>query len=428
MSQPISPEIARALTPRLPAEYCPHTPYVQQAAFLLFSGMEALYGGAAGGGKSDAMLMAALQYVDIPGYRALLLRRTYKDLALPGALMDRAAEWLGPTNARWIDAEKTWRFPSGATITFGFLETEKDKYRYQGAELQFIGFDELAQFLESQYLYLFSRLRKLAGFPIPVRMRAASNPPDTEEGEWVTHRFIDYPEDRIFIPSKASDNPHIDFKEYEKALGKLDVVTRRRLLDGDWHAKREGEFFKRQWFDEHIIYAVPFTVTKAVRVWDFGATQGAGDPTVGTKAVKGKEKPIAVVDVKREKLSPKNVERLVRHTALADGIGVKILIEQEPGASGKAIIEHYQKVVLPEFIVEAVRPDRNKALRAQISAAYAESGNLWILKAPWNEDYIDEHARFTEDEKAHRHDDQVDTTAYAVMELTGSKKTEWVLL
>ena len=93
--------------------------------------------------------MAALQYIDVPGYRALLFRRTFADLNLPGALMDRARDWLGGTPARWNAHDHVWTFPSGASLTFGYLETERDKYRYQSSELQYIGFDELTQFGES---------------------------------------------------------------------------------------------------------------------------------------------------------------------------------------------------------------------------------------------------------------------------------------
>ena len=91
-------------------------------------------------------------------------------------LMDRARDWLGGTQARWNAHDHVWTFPSGASLTFGYLETERDKYRYQSSELQYIGFDELTQFGESQYLYLFSRLRRLAGCKVPLRMRSASNP------------------------------------------------------------------------------------------------------------------------------------------------------------------------------------------------------------------------------------------------------------
>lgn len=141
-------------------------------------GQEGLLGGSAGPGKSSGLLMAALQYVQYPSYSALLLRRSFKDLSLPGALMDRAFDWLSDTDAKWDDLTKSWSFPSGATLTFGYLEAERDKFRYQGSNYQFVGFDELSQFLESQYLYLFSRLRRLEGSPIPIRMRGASNPGD----------------------------------------------------------------------------------------------------------------------------------------------------------------------------------------------------------------------------------------------------------
>ncbi len=123
--------------------WIPHEPTPKQAEFLLLPDREAFYGGAAGGGKSDALLMAALQYVEVPNYAAILFRRTFADLALPGALMDRSQEWLSGTEARWNERDKTWTFPSGATISFGYLEHENHKYRYQSAEFQFIGFDEL---------------------------------------------------------------------------------------------------------------------------------------------------------------------------------------------------------------------------------------------------------------------------------------------
>src|SRR5579872_5956543 len=95
----------------------------KQAAFLLLPNQEAFFGGAAGPGKSDALLASALQYVDVPGYSALILRRTYGDLALPGAIMSRAREWLYG-KAHWHDKTYTFSFPSGATLTFGYCEAE----------------------------------------------------------------------------------------------------------------------------------------------------------------------------------------------------------------------------------------------------------------------------------------------------------------
>ncbi len=132
------PVITRYLKTVRLNRYIPHEPTEKQALFLLHDHIpEILYGGSAGGGKSDALLMAALQYVDEPGYAALLLRRTYADLSLPGAIMSRSFEWLSGTDAVWHDKEKTWIFPSGATLSFGYLDGPRDHYRYQGSEFQF---------------------------------------------------------------------------------------------------------------------------------------------------------------------------------------------------------------------------------------------------------------------------------------------------
>ena len=182
--------------------------------------------------------MAALQYVDVPGYAAILFRRTFQDLALPGALLERSRVWL-TGKARWNEQVKTWTFPSGAKLAFGYLDTPADKYRYQSSEFQFIGFDELTQFGEAEYLYLFSRLRRLSGSQVPLRIRAASNPGGIGH-DWVRKRFLLDPEDRQFVPAKLDDNPYLDREQYRQSLGVLDETTRRQLLDGDWDANDDG--------------------------------------------------------------------------------------------------------------------------------------------------------------------------------------------
>lgn len=219
--------------------YCPHEPTRQQRLFLALESFEAMYGGAAGGGKSDALLMAALQYVDVPGYSAIIFRRTHEDLSLPGALMDRADDWLRPHMSgakplRWDGQHKQWHFPSGAVLSFGYLSNDADRFRYKSAEFQYVGFDELTQFSEIQYLYLASRLRRLKTSNVPTRLRGATNPGDVGHA-WVKARFVEPGDpERPFVRAYGKDNPHIDLVDYERNLSILDEATRKQLRDGVW--------------------------------------------------------------------------------------------------------------------------------------------------------------------------------------------------
>lgn len=236
---------AAELDRRRGSSFVPHRPTPKQAEFLDLECVEAMYGGAAGGGKSDALLMAffgnskdPMAYVKQPKYSGLILRRTYADLSLPGAIMSRAQEWLQGSEAKWHDKDKTWTFPSGATLTFGYLEHENDKFRYQGAELQYVAFDELTQFTESQYTYLFSRLRRPTGSAVPIRMRSATNPGGIGH-VWVHKRFVASSGQPAlsgvrFVQAKLDDNPHVDRQSYKESLARLDEITRKQLEDGSW--------------------------------------------------------------------------------------------------------------------------------------------------------------------------------------------------
>lgn len=164
MSEAEKIRLTRALTPRLNKYTQIGLKNKRQIVFLLLLDvMEVLFGGAAGGGKSVGLLAAAAQFVDVPGYAALLLRRRYRDLALPGALMAISKQWWLSTDAKWSEQAGKWTFPSGAEIQFGYMEHEGDEQQYQSAAFQFIGFDELTQFSENQYTYLFSH-------PAPARL------------------------------------------------------------------------------------------------------------------------------------------------------------------------------------------------------------------------------------------------------------------
>lgn len=410
-------EAKRITTPRL-NKYIPIIPTERQTLLLLLNHIpEIFYGGAAGGAKSFGLLAAALQYVDLPNYNALLLRRNFRDLSKPEALMDIAKQWLFNTDAHWNERDKQWSFPSGATLSFGYLESETDKYQYQGASYAFIGVDELTQFTETQYTYLFSRLRRKAGNTIPIRMRSAANPGGVGH-EWVKMRFVTskHPK-RLFIPSKLDDNPHLDRDEYRAtSLANLDMVTRARLEHGDWDIDESGGVFKRDWF---IVADAPpheNEIVKAVRVWDLAGSEPSNsypnpDYTVGLKAYLLKSGKIFIADIIRLRANAGEVERVVAKTALADGRHVQIILEQEGGSAGKAVIEHYQLRVLQGYTVYAEKPTGAKLDRARPVSAFAEAGHITLLRAVWIDAFLQEVAAFTGDGKLH--DDQVDTLANA---------------
>ena len=236
--------------------YIPQVPTPPQHAFLWLDCIEAMFGGSAGPGKSSALLMGALMYVDVPGYAALLLRKTYNELMLEGALLDRAHKWLAHTDCSWNGETRRFTFPSGATLTFGFLANMQDRARYQSSEFAYIGFDELTAFEESDYRFMFSRLRKSEGVNTPLRMRSATNP-GGKGHKWVYDRFVkpwmdgNSDPNRVFIPAKLSDNPHIDQASYREALRMLDPELAAQLLEGDWDAREPGNWMMRdpRWID-----------------------------------------------------------------------------------------------------------------------------------------------------------------------------------
>lgn len=401
--------------------FCPHVPTIKQARYLLDFGLESLYGGAAGGGKSDGLLMSALQFVHVPRYAALILRRTFRDLDQPGALMDRAREWFDPTEAKWSEQRHAWRFPSGAIIQFGYLEHEKQKFRYQSSEFQFIGFDELTQFSESQYRYLFTRLRRPDSGPgasalgsVPLRMRGASNP-GGEGHEWVKRRFIDSKErSRQFHPATLKDNPHLDQAAYRASLAQLDPVTRAQMERGDWDVRAVGNMFRREWFVSQLLDTSQPGAT--VRYWDLASTEynpnaPSRDPdwTAGARLTRLSNGNCVIDDVVRFRKNPADTERAIQLTAEMDGPDVPIWIEQEPGSSGKITVSHYSRNVLPTFEVHGRAPTRDKISMARPWSARASRGEVAIVRGDWMSAFFDEIEAFP----SGGHDDMVDAVSGA---------------
>lgn len=307
---------------------------------------QGLYGGAAGGGKSDALLMAAAQFVDRPEYAGLIFRRTFTDLALPGAIMDRAqAWWRFAPGVHWDGQNKTFRFSSGAKISFAYLQHPGDEIRYQGAEFQYVGWDELTQFPDRRpYRYLLSRIRRPASSDLPLRSLSASNPGGAGHA-WVAEDFnveLDgqgFP----FYPARIVDNPHIDRDAYVAGLMHLHPTTRAQLLAGDWRAREPGDYFRREWFGPLLDPETdlwPSRDCRRVRWWDLAASEQEGAAhTAGVKMARHRSGVRAIEHCASFKATPGKRDSRIVDIAKSDGPTVTVGLEVEPGSGGIAQVE-----------------------------------------------------------------------------------------
>lgn len=256
---------------------------------------EALYGGAAGGGKSDALVIEALRQVHIPHYKALILRKTFPQLA---ELIDKSLNYypMAFPGARYNSSSHTWTFPSGAKIIFGSMQYTKDRLKYQGQAYDFVAFDELTHFSWEEYSYLFSRCRP-NGPGTRCYIRSTANPGGVGHG-WVKERFItagkpmvpvwedirwrdptgkEYCEkrSRIFVPSSVFDNPALlrNDPDYITRLASMPEAERKALLYGDWDTFSGQVFTEWRNDPEHYLDRVgthvisPFKVPDAWSIW-----------------------------------------------------------------------------------------------------------------------------------------------------------------
>lgn len=423
---------------------------------------EALFGGAAGGGKSDAGLMAALQHIAEPGYSAGIFRRTKIDLLMPDAILARAHGWFQAAReageCRWDDDSNTYFFrtkpgKAEASIHFGYFQHEKDKLRYQGSRFHFVFIDELGQWSENHYRYLFSRIRrsKSEAQTIPLRMRASANPGGPGHS-WVKARFVEHarhitagsdvredlkarslkrlplpsprvyqspaseeareaadamgvePEGAYFVPAFADDNPGLDAAAYRGQLARLDPVTRQWLEHGNWDAQAGGKYFNAECFD--YVDAPPEGVLW-IRSWDFAATDESevkargGDPdfSAGAKCgfwfpmIEGKrinQPRFVVADMRHGRWGPGETQREVVGCAKADGRRVPVLIEQEGGASGKQAIHSWQTQSLVGFRVHGMRKTGPKSEYWGSLSRFAATQPILLVRGTWVKGFTDE--------------------------------------
>lgn len=424
----------------------------------------AFYGGAAGGGKTWAILVDALRGVDLDSYNAVIFRRTFPEITNVGGMWDKSTEIYSQVpGATFKVGDLEWSFKSGARIRFSHLQHETSKFGYQGAQIVGLYFDELTHFSRSQFFYMISRNRLGRGGDDPTKpliepyVRATMNPvpPEDEVGGWI-HEFVGWyidpetglaiperggvvrwfvhesntlywgstpqelidrfpesiPKSFTFIPASLSDNQRLlDIDPgYLGRLKALDAVEQERLLHGNWLARESaGRLFNRAWFE--LVDAVPAEGV-TVRFWDFAATErkfskGSPDFTATVKMRRVGDT-FYILDSQEFQLEPAATNRMVINTAGQDGKDVHIRWEMEGGASGKRDT-HSLVSLLRGYDARGVRPQGDKILRAKAVASQALAGNVKLLRGSWNNDLLNHLHRQPDS----AHDDLMDATSGA---------------
>lgn len=425
-----------------------------QTEFLECNADIVIYGGAAGSGKTFAVLMEPLYHIHVPHFRAVVFRRNSTMVRNPGGLWDTSMQIYPNPRISGVPKETTleWDFPGQSTIKFAHLQYESDVLSWQGAQIPLIIFDELTHFSRAQFFYMLSRNRSMCG--VRPYIRATTNP---DADSWV-RKFIDWwidddsglaipdrsgkiryfiqindeiiwgdkkkdltekypgclPKSFTFISASIYDNKKLLDADpgYLANLHALPRVERERLLNGNWNIKPAGGlYFQKGYFE--IVDVVPSN-RNAIRYWDRAATKktDTNDPdfTVGIKVEKDINNILYISDMVRIQESPLGVQNIIKNTAIRDGVSVRIGIEEDPGQAGVVEAEHLTRQ-LQGFNVKRNRVTKDKVTRALPVSAQAEAGNVKVVRAKWNDDFFRELENFPEG----AHDDIVDALSGAFM-------------
>lgn len=429
-----------------------------QEAFLATAADIAIYGGAAGGGKSFGLLLEPLRHVGNPQFGAVIFRRQAVEVRKQGGLWDESSGLYSHIpGAKPREQMLDWQFPQGSRISFSHLERENDKYSWKGAQIPLIGFDELTAFSKTQFFYMLSRNRSTCG--VRPYIRATTNPDadswvaefiswwiDQATGYAIPERsgvlrwFIRRGEDFIWADSKQDlldANPDAEPNEVKSVtfilsilednkilmekdptyLGNLKaqtLVERERLLKGNWKIRPSaGLYFKRSFFE--TVDAAP-AGCRAVRCWDLAATDAeegkTPDWTVGMRMSRDARGFFYLEHIERFQASPEKVERSILNLAASDGPPVTIRLPQDPGQAGKMQAQYLARR-LAGFNVKTQRVTGDKVTRASPASSQAEAGNIKIVRGPWNEAFLAEVESFPGTGK----DDQVDALSDCIDEL-----------
>jgi len=428
-----------------------------QTAFLSTPADIAIYGGAAGGGKSFGLLLDPLRHYENSKFGAVIFRRNSTQVRNQGGLWDESMGIYSHLGGHPREAALEWTFPSLCRVKFAHLEHEKSVLDWHGAQIPMIGFDELTHFTEYQFFYMMSRNRSTSG--VPGYIRATCNPdvdsfvrnlidwwidkegyPIPERSgviRWFIRRedtiiwgssrqeLIDrYGDDELpksftFIPSTVYDNKILMEKDpaYLANLKALSRVERLRLLGGNWNVRATaGMMFQREWFT--VVDAIPSGWISAIRFWDRAATkphEGNKDPdwTRGLKLLRYPDNTFLVADLKSIRDTPGQVEKLIKAVASHDGQVCKIKSQQDPGSAGVAEAEHFIRM-LAGYNVHVETMPKDKVTRAKPVSAQCEARNIRVLRADWNDEFFGETENFPEG----KHDDIVDVLSGAFNDLS----------
>lgn len=435
-----------------------------QEQFLTSDADITFYGGAAGAGKSHCLLGSFLKFCHHPRTRGVIFRRTTKQISNPGGLFDSAINLFKKVDPklRVRVRELELVFSSGATLKFGYLDNSSDKYNFQGAELTYIGFDEVQQLSEDNVMYMLSRLRSTS-VDYKKQVVATGNPDyDSFIRHWVEFALDErgipvrkdvYPmrymiqveggriqwsdtreelEDQYgegnesgilsfkFIPGTIYDNPPLMKADptYVSKLKSLPRVEMERLLLGSWFARQESAgLWKREWCNL-VEYPNP-KATRRIRAWDFAFTKPSEqypnpDWTRGVLISKDKLNIYTVEDVVSMRDRVHEVEKLIFDTAVRDGQEVTISIPIDPAAAAGAYARDLQrKLAESGFNVRLSKPVKSKVTRFAPFSSVTQAGFVNIVKGHWNVPFFDELEVFDGDPK--KKDDQVDCCSDAML-------------
>ena len=396
-------------------EYMPRFPTPKQASALAACnrGERVLYGGAAGGGKTDCLLMAALQHVHLSQYKGVVIRRTFPQLVGEDGILTRARSWgWAQRGAVWRDRESMWVFPSGARISFRHLDLEKHKDDYQGKELHFVGIDEITQWSDpSVALYPATRLRRneqaqVEG--IPLRLLATANPGGAGHG-WVKRKWVAPGEaGHRFVSARIEDNPYIDATEYRARLREQGDLLYRRLALGDWDAE-QGTMFSAGWF--RVVKAAPTSGVRWAHSLDLATSaKTRADQTASGFVGLGPDGTIYIDDIQAWRAEWPESRARIKARILARPC--EVLIE----AIGGFQIAAQDLQGDPALVGAAIRAVKHKGDKVSMAApwaARAEAGRVCLVDGAWVSDFLDELSAFP----GGSHDDRVDVVSQAIAHL-----------